>query len=227
MAVTGGPLKTLGEGNQFSIICPIFHEEALLADCFKLRDLVWAGKKPAERCGCQIALTAGKCPVPAILQKLQRSPGLDPYASNVPVVGKLDDDVLRRIAPVIVREAAIEASRCTPEEKAALLDANDRARSGAVAAPVRTPARKGARVAPLPKAANPVGARSAAREPALGEAQDLATLVNTMVAAEADKPLVAAPIPPAPKPAPIAASAPIKMSLLERARLAQEAKRAV
>lgn len=116
------PRRTLMATNQFQFVCPIFKVTAKIADCFRLRDLVWKGNKPEVRRGCQTCMRASKCPINNILHDMIRD-GSDPYHSDTPVVGKLERHVLDRIAPILVIESWIHPE-CTPKERELILQAN-------------------------------------------------------------------------------------------------------
>lgn len=121
--------KTLSPDNQLKIRCPVFNAETKIAGCFLLRDMVWRGERPEQRQGCQCALLAGKCPIPVILQRMVRE-GDDPYHSAEPKVGTLTDDVLDRIAPVLISDTQMNRHELTPQERKALVQGNEDARSG-------------------------------------------------------------------------------------------------
>lgn len=121
--------KTLSPENQLKIRCPIFNAETRIAGCFMLRDLVWRGEGPEQRQGCQCAMRAGKCPIPVILTRMVRT-GEDPLHSAEPKVGRIDDDILDKIAPVLVPETQMRRFSLSPQEEKAIAQANEDARSG-------------------------------------------------------------------------------------------------
>lgn len=123
--------KTLSPENQAKIICPVFHAETRIAGCFVLRDLWARGEGPADkRQGCQCALSAGKCPIPVMLGRMIREPGNDPCHSAEPKLINIDDDILDRIAPVLVMDSTMRRFTISAGEEKALLKGNEDARSG-------------------------------------------------------------------------------------------------
>src|ERR1700751_4926921 len=112
--------KTLSPENQFKFRCPVFGAETKIADCFKLRDLVWRGEGPPIRQGCQCAMNAGKCPIPVVLTRMVRDKS-DPYHSDEPKVGKLQVDDLEKTAKVLVIESQIRRFSLSATEEKLLL----------------------------------------------------------------------------------------------------------
>jgi len=214
------PRKTLSPANQFQFVCPIFHREVKLADCMSLHDGMMVGRRRAENRGCIVAHDAMKCPVPHIVRELRDK---DDHHSAEPVVGHLSQVVLQAIAPILVMEKAIDG--CTAEERACLLEANELARAGAM--PDRKP-RVTKSSAPARQVAAPAAPKK--EQPAELPTQDMAGLVNAMMAEEAKKP---APVVETPKPMPVfvkdvgkttPTTPSIPLTLLERAKLARQAK---
>ena len=121
---------TLSDDNQFSFICPIFDVQTKMAACMTLRELVWRGEKPAVRKGCQVCMHANKCPVNTIIWDMIRSPGNDPYGSETPKVGKLQERHLAAIERVKVPDKMIERAMeqgLPPAEVAKIRKSNDMA----------------------------------------------------------------------------------------------------
>jgi hypothetical protein len=129
MARISGPRLTLSPENQLLITCPIFNSNTKIAGCFQLHGLYMRGEGPPVRRGCQVAMAAGKCPVNVILKDMLRKDD-DPYHSVTAKLGNLAPDILDRIAPVLVLERHIERANLPPAEAAALMKANEDARSG-------------------------------------------------------------------------------------------------
>ena len=121
--------KTLSPENEFRIRCPVFAAETKIADCFKLRDLVWRGEGPLVRQGCQCALIAGKCPIPVILTKMFRLKD-DPYHSAEPKVGALDPEILDQTSSITITDTTMRRFALSPQEQKKLVEANENARSG-------------------------------------------------------------------------------------------------
>lgn len=124
--------RTLDPENQFQFKCPIFNAETKMATCVKLRNMVWRGQQPAQRKGCQACMSAGKCPVAVIAQRMAMSnpahPVEDPYQSATPVVGKLRKDVLMRIKNVVVMSSTLQRFRLSEAELTAIETSSDRIR---------------------------------------------------------------------------------------------------
>lgn len=121
--------KTLSPDNQAAIACPVFRSDVKIASCFQLRDLVWRGERPAVRYGCQVAMDAGKCPIPVIITKMIRMQD-DPYHSPEPKRISIQQVVLDQISPVMVPEKRIDESGASDLEKKALHRCNKDARAG-------------------------------------------------------------------------------------------------
>jgi hypothetical protein len=119
--------KTLSPENEFRFRCPIFPADVKIADCFKLRDMVWRGEGPNVRQGCQCAMNAGKCPVPNILKRMVRD-GSDPYHSDAPKVGKLLHEDLEKIGSVLVIDSQMRRYGLSAAEEKHLVLANEAAR---------------------------------------------------------------------------------------------------
>jgi hypothetical protein len=129
------PMKTLSESNQFVFTCPVFQTKTKMAACFALRELVWCGKKPEVRKGCQMCMHAGKCPINNILWEMIRKPGFDPYHSDVPKEGKLQERHIVQIERVVVGEKQIERALdrgdISPVEAKLMRSSNEEARKTA------------------------------------------------------------------------------------------------
>lgn len=108
MAPNYAPKKTLMETNQFVFTCPVFPTKTKIAACFALRELVWRGDKPEVRKGCQMCMRAGKCPINGILWDMIRTPDYDPYHSDVPKEGKLNEKHIAMIERTVVPEKMLE-----------------------------------------------------------------------------------------------------------------------
>jgi hypothetical protein len=124
--------KTLSPENEFRFRCPIFPADVKIADCFKLRDLVWRGEgPPMVRQGCQCAMAAGKCPIPNVLTKMVRmaKENYDPYHSTESKVGKLLHEDLDQIAPTLVSDTQMRRFSLSSAEEKAFTLTNEAARS--------------------------------------------------------------------------------------------------
>jgi len=117
--------KTLALDNQFRFVCPIFGAEVAMRECMSLRDLQYKGQGPEIRKGCQACISAQKCPIVHVLREI--GPGVDPYYSPTPKVGKLSDHIMRSIAPIVVPESTMKSARFAdmPQRQAELIQACD------------------------------------------------------------------------------------------------------
>jgi hypothetical protein len=152
--------------NKASFTCPIFNVETRVSHCLQLRDKVWAGFKPPIRKGCQACMTAGKCPMAKMVDKIiygkQGKDAPEPYASAEPKQVKLRDDLLERVLPVLVRHETMSRYDVSDKERELIESANDRIRKQMQNAPlassdtVSTPYRRSApkKVAPKPSNTN-------------------------------------------------------------------------
>ncbi len=131
MAIGYESSKTLSPNNKFTFTCPIFGAEVAIAGCFQLRDLVWKGDRPGVRRGCQAAMSASKCPIHHILTDMMRR-GTDPYHSDVPKHGSLEQAHLDHIAPILVREATIMEYDVVDRARELLREGNEKAHQGIV-----------------------------------------------------------------------------------------------
>lgn len=112
--------------NQFTFVCPVFNARTKFQSCSTLRNLVWAGKNPSVRRGCQVCMAAGKCPAAAAISKViyDKTSSFDSFYSETEVNGKLPADVLERIRPVIVLDQHIQRFRPPTEEIELIQSAN-------------------------------------------------------------------------------------------------------
>lgn len=130
MAASHYRKKTLAPENQFRFVCPIFQAETKIATCFKVRDRVWRGEQFVERGGCQVCLSASKCPIVHVLNKMMRGED-DPYHSAEPKVGSLEPEILERISPILVLPFQMAGRELNDRERQLIEAANENARAGA------------------------------------------------------------------------------------------------
>ncbi|MBA8881760.1 hypothetical protein [Phyllobacterium myrsinacearum] len=127
-----GSVLTFKRTNQAKFNCPIFGVETRVAACMQLRDRVWAGFKPPVRKGCQACMSAGKCPMAKLVDKMiygkhdKNAP--EPYASTEPKTVRLRDDLLERVLPIIVRDGTMNNFGVPAKERALIETANERIR---------------------------------------------------------------------------------------------------
>lgn len=124
---------TFSVNNQFVITCPIFGADTKIAVCLQLREMVWVGKRPTKRRGCQACMSAGKCPMVKMMRRVVltgKDPGL--YSSE-PRKGRLESVVLDQIGPIVVLESTIDRFEVDGVERRKIVEANDQARHHAPA----------------------------------------------------------------------------------------------
>lgn len=165
---------TLSPDNQFAFECPVFETNVKIAPCFELRDRVWRGEKLGIRRGCQAAMASNKCPINHILKRMVLT-GDDPYGSKTAKLGRLSDDILKRIAPVVVIDAHMRDYGCTDRERELLIAANERASKAGTGKTFTRPRRKKAETtahpaAPATESAAETGDMTAALNAAIEEA---------------------------------------------------------
>jgi hypothetical protein len=118
---------TLDNDNQFQFSCPIFNVTTKMSLCMKLRELVWMGKRPDVRKGCQACMSAGKCPAAAIVSKISYGRDApDEYGSKTPVTGKLRKDILERVHRPMVLEKTLNDFEVPAAERELIAGASDR-----------------------------------------------------------------------------------------------------
>ena len=177
---------TLSPNNQFKFVCPVFKVETKIATCFKLRDMVYMGKRPEQRVGCQVCIHTSKCPVPHILNEMVRT-GDDPYYSATEKAGQLHPRHVARIARIQVLPKYLEAWPVSEKERALLLKANEDAKSQSrltpdtatgrfedIQEPVRRTRRKKVEAESAPE-------RRSSLADAMARGSNLATAVNRMM----------------------------------------------
>jgi hypothetical protein len=131
--------QTLDPENKFEFVCPIFNAQTKMSTCVKLRNMVWQGKTPDARKGCQACMSIGKCPAAVITQKMAMSNARnmveDDYGSTKPVVGRIRADVLEKILPAMHIVTMIDRFCVSPEEFRAIETANERIEKALNSAP--------------------------------------------------------------------------------------------
>lgn len=120
--------QTLSYTNQFRFVCPVFDTEVGLSGCNQLRDKHWRGEDVMVRAGCRCAMRSGKCPATAIIDRIiyGRDQAPDSYSALTPTVGKLRQDVLNKIRPVIVQEGDMRRYEISEAERSLLMTADAR-----------------------------------------------------------------------------------------------------
>lgn len=120
------PKLTLSPRNQFVFVCPIFQVQSRMSVCMTLRELVWRGKRPEKRQGCQACMHANKCPINTIVWRMIREKD-DPYGSVEPKLGKLQDRDLDRIDRVLVPDRIMNQFALSDSERRLIVEANQNA----------------------------------------------------------------------------------------------------
>jgi hypothetical protein len=94
--------------------------------------MVWRGEKPEQRKGCQVCMSASKCPMIQVVKNItQRGEEADLYYSSTPVVGKLKSSILESIFPIIVLDMHVRYIQGVSDaEKIQINAANEAVRSG-------------------------------------------------------------------------------------------------
>lgn len=107
-----------------TFVCPMFGVETKVAACGKLQELVWMGKRPEVRRGCQACMDSSKCPMVALTQlnSVQYKTGTMIDIRN----GKLPREVLERIRPIVVQDQHLMRRSTSAAEREAISGANDR-----------------------------------------------------------------------------------------------------
>ncbi|SER29289.1 hypothetical protein SAMN05216548_114125 [Faunimonas pinastri] len=217
--------KSLSPANLFHFVCPIFNVETRFATCVSLRDLVWKGRRPEQRKGCQACMSASKCPINNIIQDFGRLPD-DPYHADEKRVGSLKDRHIERIMPVLVSPKLLDEYAVTPKERELILAANEAAGAWVSGKQSKRSTRKtSVELEDVQRETAPVSRRSRkppaesvkerAPEPAdavlAAESGDMSAAINMAMTTSAEPAASAATSTPKPK---------ARMSLLERARAA-------
>lgn len=150
-----GKYLTLSQDNKFQFKCPIFDAKTAMSSCIKLRNLVWMGKNPEIRKGCQACMSAGKCPAIYVVKKFNSSspsvPVPDDYGSKEPVMGKIRRDVLERIQNVIVTSSTMARFSLTDAEITLINSSSERIRKALGSAPLEGSAKKRSVIKSKPK----------------------------------------------------------------------------
>lgn len=128
---------SLSDQNQFSFTCPTFNAKIRMGSCTMLRDLVWRGRGPEKRKGCQAAMTCGLCPAATMvsLYCFNNSWKNDHHGSATPVDGKLHSQVLAKIAYNVPVDSMIRHYELSPAEETLLYSAGERIREQLKTAP--------------------------------------------------------------------------------------------
>jgi len=136
---------TITNSNRFSFVCPVFNTETEFRACNTLRTKVYRGEHPDVRKGCQVCMSAGKCPVAHVVgdfafRKGEERHG-DDFASVTPKKGKITARVLERIAAVMIFDSALTQSGCSASERKLIETANDRILQQLESAPNKAPSK--------------------------------------------------------------------------------------
>lgn len=114
---------TVSMENKFSFTCPIFDKPVQMRGCVLVRDKVFTGQNFEQRRGCQVCISAGKCPAAQIVQKiaLSRGDATDHCSSVEEKHGRLPAEVLQSVRNVVVTDAMMAARGRLSESEADLI----------------------------------------------------------------------------------------------------------
>ncbi len=118
----------LSKENKASFVCPIFNVSTTMRACTRLRDMVYMGKKPPVRAGCQACIASSKCPAAEFIRKVafgQDLGGTD-MASDTEETVKIPAEILTAIHPVVVTETMMNRYNLTLVERELIESANPR-----------------------------------------------------------------------------------------------------
>lgn len=128
---------TLSPENQFQFTCPIFDTQVKFAQCARVRDAAYLGFVLPVRRGCQACVRDSKCPAAEVIRAITFNKDMpDDYGSTKPVHGKVRQNVLEKIAPVMVRQTTMDAMGVPPAERMLIESSSDRIRKSIGAAPL-------------------------------------------------------------------------------------------
>lgn len=128
----------LSPTNQFAFTCPIFNVDVKMRQCMKLVEVTKVNQKLDVRKGCQACIRSSKCPADQISRMISfKSAGVEPgdYGSAEPVKGRLRQDILKRIAPVVVMDRTMNEYGVPDAERDLITTASARIHKMAGTAP--------------------------------------------------------------------------------------------
>lgn len=131
---------TLSDENQAVIECPTVGAKSKVAQCMKLRELVWMGARIEKRQACQVAMKCSMCPAAAIVKRIGMVHGQltsDDYGSLEPKMVRLHADVLERIKNTIPITSVLDKAPLEPQERQRLLTSRQRIEEQLKTAPGR------------------------------------------------------------------------------------------
>lgn len=114
--------------NRFSFTCPLFDSNTQMRHCTKLRDLVYVGKRPPYRKGCQAAIHSSKCPAAAMISLYiwDKTFDNDSHGSLEPKQGRLRAEVLEKVQRVMILPSTLDKFGVPAVERLKLEGANER-----------------------------------------------------------------------------------------------------
>lgn len=165
----------LSPTNKMTIQCPIFDASTPVRACVKLQSMVYMGKRPDVRLGCQACISASKCPVDHMVRAFAFNRATEEHdlSSVDPVTGKLPASILERVLPVAVMDHTLTQYRVSEAERLMIKSANERIQQQLVNAPRA----KGSSTRIRRSAEEPVRKRKIANPPAVEPA--VASTVKT------------------------------------------------
>lgn len=179
---------TLSDKNQFTFTCPVFNVETKMKSCVTLRHLVYQGKRPEVRRGCQACMSAGKCPAAVVVARIAfDTKGITPdeYGADAPTKGKLCVNVLERVSAVIVPDSALNNYMVPDAERVLIETSNTRIVQQLATAPLtagtkrRTASTKFANAAPPRATSKPVTAPAASGVEKAATTGDMSAAINS------------------------------------------------
>lgn len=131
---------TLSEENQAVFECPTVGAKSKVAQCMKLREMVWMGTQIDKRHACKVAMKCSMCPAAAIVKNISmagQQPVSDDYGSTEPRVVKIHANVLERIKNTLPITSVLDRAPLSPEERQRLLTSRQRIEEQLKTAPGR------------------------------------------------------------------------------------------
>lgn len=220
--------RSLSADNEFHFSCPVFQTEVKLYDCFQLDDTVKRGQPIPERGGCRAMMICGKCPINFLVKEMVRNPDIDLFSAEHKV-GRLPENVIERLRPVMIQQSVVDRTPMTDEEREAINRAMTETKPSKDAPKVELAKPRAKRAAtedqpaPVAKVDDDVELRAAMTgDMSLALSRAASAPTPKPVEAPASQPTEAVAQPKVAAPA-VTDAAVRPMSLLERARLAREA----
>ena len=178
----------LSPDNKMTFTCPIFDAPTPVRSCVKLQNMVYMGKRPEVRLGCQACISASKCPIDHVVRAFAYNRATEEHdlSSVDPATGKLPAIILERVLPVAVMDHTLTVYRVSEPERVMIRSANERIEQQLATAPRSkgnsTRVRKSTQApAPRKKIVDPpsVAPAVASTIKSAAESGDLSAAINT------------------------------------------------